>query len=96
MLPEVPPKTPDRLGTHSDQTRGGLRRETLGQMLSDRDGLPFLDLTIEKSGVLPLRELAGTSATAQVADLILAVELTHGEIPCGCCGVEVAIGVGTS
>jgi hypothetical protein len=65
-------------------------------MLGDRDGLLLGYLRVEKGSVLPLRELASTSAAAQVADLILSVDLTHAKIPSRCCGVEEAIFVGTS
>ena len=66
-----------------------------GPGFGEQVSLTLFYFRVEKGGSLALGELAGAGATSQVADLILAVELTHGEVSsCSFC-VEVAIFVGT-
>src|SRR5215216_3475353 len=96
VIPEAPPQPSYGLCAHADKARGSLGREALREMLGHRDGLLLFDLTVEKRRVLALGELARASAAAQVADLILAVDLAHGEVSRTLPGVKLAILVGAS
>ena len=69
-----------RTGIDPDQTRRSFQRATFRQMFADSHRLGFAHLGVPQRRILPFTELAATSAAAQIANLVLAVYLTHGQI----------------
>jgi hypothetical protein len=80
MAPRSPEQARDRVFGDVDQAGGSPHPTSLAQMIDD-GRCPFLSaLGIEQRGTASLRALLTACPAAQESDVVLAVDLAHGEI----------------
>jgi hypothetical protein len=94
LLPGSAGQSYDGIAMDTDEASGLADAATLGQVLQDRDGGRFGEMTAVKRRALALREVGVAGVAVEQAELLLlAVAAAHGKVAGVASAIESTVGV---